>query len=74
MKSMMQLAAAFGVVTVAAPLFAQDKPLTPEENEFFEAKIRPALIEHCHKCHSADKDAKTPAQVAAEAVARPVVS
>jgi len=58
MKSMMQLAAAFGVVTVAAPLFAQDKPLTPEENEFFEAKIRPALIEHCHKCHSADKDAK----------------
>jgi hypothetical protein len=43
--------------TIPAAL-AQDKPLTPEELEFFETKIRPALIEHCHKCHSGDKDAK----------------
>lgn len=32
------------------------KPLTADESEFFESKIRPALIEHCYKCHSAESD------------------
>ena len=58
----MKFALKFAIIpTVAlctASLHAQDKPLTPEESEFFEARIRPALIEHCHKCHSGDKDAK----------------
>ncbi len=58
MKSMLKFAAVLTAASFTAPLFAQEKPLTPEENEFFEAKIRPALIEHCHKCHSGDKDAK----------------
>src|SRR5215204_4565713 len=31
---------------------AQD--LRPEDREFFESRIRPVLIEHCYKCHSAD--------------------
>ncbi|MFN7736498.1 MAG: PSD1 and planctomycete cytochrome C domain-containing protein [Pirellula sp.] len=30
-----------------------NKP-TAEQLQFFEAKIRPVLIEHCYRCHSAD--------------------
>lgn len=33
----------------------QDKQLTPEELDFFETKIRPVLIEHCYRCHSASE-------------------
>lgn len=36
---------------------AQEPP-TAEQVAFFEAKIRPVLIEHCYKCHSADAAAK----------------
>ncbi|MBI5802161.1 MAG: PSD1 domain-containing protein [Verrucomicrobia bacterium] len=57
MKPTLKFAAA-AAVACALPVFAQEKPLTPEENDYFESKIRPALIEHCHKCHSGDKDAK----------------
>ena len=28
--------------------------LTPQQLEFFEAKIRPVLVQHCYECHSAD--------------------
>ena len=31
----------------------QNKP-TAEQLQFFEAKIRPVLVEHCYRCHSAD--------------------
>jgi hypothetical protein len=31
---------------------ADEKP-TPEALSFFETKIRPVLVEHCYKCHSA---------------------
>src|SRR6478672_6907436 len=41
-------------VALAAPAWAAD----PGSVEFFEAKVRPALVEHCYPCHSAD--AKTP--------------
>lgn len=58
MKSMLKIAVVITTVSFTAPVFAQEKPLTAEESEFFESKIRPALIEHCHKCHSGDKDAK----------------
>jgi hypothetical protein len=34
---------------------AEDAPApTPEQLEFFEAKIRPLLVEHCFECHSAE--------------------
>jgi cytochrome c553 len=47
----------------AAPALAQpargtgfaDKP-TPEQLAFFEKKIRPVLVEHCYKCHSAEAE------------------
>ncbi len=28
------------------------RPLTPEQTEFFEKKIRPVLVKHCYQCHS----------------------
>ena len=37
----------------------QSATADPAKVEFFEAKIRPVLIEHCYSCHSADaKDIK----------------
>src|SRR4051812_27767710 len=32
-----------------------EKPLLPEQVRFFETNIRPLLIDHCQKCHGADK-------------------
>jgi hypothetical protein len=32
-----------------------DKP-TPEQLTFFEKKIRPVLVDHCYKCHSAETE------------------
>ncbi|WP_169975571.1 c-type cytochrome domain-containing protein [Tautonia rosea] len=37
------------VAALAAPGLAADDP---EGNAFFQAKIRPVLIEHCYACHS----------------------
>ncbi len=34
--------------------FEEETRLTPEQVQFFEAKIRPVLIEHCYRCHSVD--------------------
>ena len=34
-------------------LLIADEP-TPEQLAFFEAKIRPILVEHCYECHAAD--------------------
>ncbi len=47
--------AALLLVVCAAP--AADP--TPEQAEFFERKVRPVLVEHCYKCHSA-QSAKGP--------------
>ena len=30
----------------------QPDQLTPDQSEFFEAKVRPILAEHCYDCHS----------------------
>jgi cytochrome c553 len=37
---------------IAAP--APSEKLDPQSLAFFEQKIRPVLVEHCYKCHSAD--------------------
>ncbi len=42
----------FGVVLAAAACSAADEPAL--DAEFFEAKIRPVLVDKCYKCHSAD--------------------
>ncbi len=36
----------------AIPASAADP--NPEQTEFFEKKVRPILVEHCYKCHSAE--------------------
>ena len=39
------------VLTTAGLLPAQE--VTPADREFFEKRVRPLLVEHCHSCHSA---------------------
>ncbi|MCA9054386.1 MAG: DUF1553 domain-containing protein [Planctomycetaceae bacterium] len=46
-------------LAITGPVGAEDAEATPvqlsaDEVEFFEAKIRPVLIEHCYRCHSAE--------------------
>jgi mono/diheme cytochrome c family protein len=41
--------------TVPAAAGFNDRP-TPEQTAFFERNIRPVLVEHCYKCHSAEGD------------------
>src|SRR3954454_17929595 len=43
---------AFGVVVAGLSLSA--RAAEPAGVEFFEQKIRPVLVEHCYKCHSAE--------------------
>ncbi|MCB1233222.1 MAG: DUF1549 domain-containing protein, partial [Verrucomicrobiae bacterium] len=51
-----------GFLALAAAVFelpaAELTPisLTKSERDFFESKIRPVLVEHCHECHAADAD------------------
>ncbi|MCG8601671.1 MAG: PSD1 and planctomycete cytochrome C domain-containing protein, partial [Verrucomicrobiales bacterium] len=35
---------------------SSSETLSPEHTEFFESKIRPALIKHCYKCHAEEGD------------------
>jgi len=48
--------AALWAMAVAASLFTSGwaAELPPEHVEFFEAKIRPILVDSCYKCHSAE--------------------
>jgi cytochrome c553 len=56
--------ARFLLLILAAPLalsaqeisLSSDSMLTLEQAEFFESKIRPALIKHCYKCHAEEGD------------------
>lgn len=36
---------------------AAKMPLTAEQTEFFEKKIRPVLVKHCYQCHSQEAEA-----------------
>ena len=52
-----------GVLLASPSAIAQEAQLTPQQLEFFEAKIRPALIEYCYDCHSAEGKVKGGLQV-----------
>lgn len=41
------------LLTIASVLSAQDEQ-SLAQNDFFERRIRPVLVEHCYECHSAD--------------------
>jgi cytochrome c553 len=46
------------VVTLAlaaAVLGLGDSPADPSDFEFFEKRVRPVLVEHCHRCHGPEK-------------------
>ena len=47
-------------ILLALPLAAQEMSMsaqpTDQQIQFFEKKIRPALVEHCNQCHSEDGD------------------
>lgn len=39
-----------------SPPSSQPEAITAEQQEYFETKIRPVLVEHCYQCHSVDAD------------------
>lgn len=46
-----------GALTLTALSVRAEEPAGDREGvEFFEAKIRPVLVEHCYECHSVDVD------------------
>lgn len=51
------LSASLGIVFgLLSPASGSDAVVSPEDRSFFENKIRPVLVEHCYKCHSADSE------------------
>ena len=51
---MNSIRASLTVVLLASTSFAADKPAEDRKGlDFFESKIRPVLVRHCYKCHSA---------------------
>jgi hypothetical protein len=44
------------ILALVVPLPASASEPDSKQIEFFEKKIRPALVEHCYKCHSADAE------------------
>ena len=53
MMRLPRIACLFATLCVSAHLPAQTK-LKDEQVKFFEAKIRPVLVDQCYSCHSAD--------------------
>ncbi len=45
-----------GAIGLASIQAAANPELDPQAVEFFEKKVRPVLVEHCYKCHSAETD------------------
>src|SRR5262249_58757921 len=45
------------LVLAATPATAEEppRPVTAQEAEFFEARVRPLLVEHCVECHGPAK-------------------
>ena len=56
MRWQIWILAAMGLVSFnVQPTSAQER-LARDQQRFFEAKIRPVLVEHCYECHSAKSD------------------
>ena len=48
--------AVLGMSTTVLPLSqAEQIVFSPEGIQFFESKIRPLLVDNCHKCHGNEK-------------------
>ncbi|QXD23096.1 PSD1 and planctomycete cytochrome C domain-containing protein [Opitutia bacterium ISCC 51] len=44
------------IVLTQAGLSLYGEELEPADLEYFEAKVRPLLVEHCYKCHASDSE------------------
>ncbi len=44
-----------GLLGLGAAAIAEDATFTPDQLEYFEKRVRPLLVEHCQKCHGAEK-------------------
>jgi cytochrome c553 len=51
---MKRISASLWVLSLATIAFADEQPPSAEGLQFFEAKIRPVLIENCYQCHSSE--------------------
>ncbi|NIP98393.1 MAG: hypothetical protein GWO24_35270, partial [Akkermansiaceae bacterium] len=54
----MKLKSPIVLVLVVGPAALAEEELPVEQVNFFEAKIRPVLVEYCYKCHSAEEKIK----------------
>lgn len=54
MNGLRQLSAILCIAEAISTVVAADNPAAG--HEFFEAKVRPVLVAHCYKCHSAKAD------------------
>lgn len=46
--------ASLAILGASASLLRSETALTPEQTQFFEAHIRPALVQYCYDCHSVE--------------------
>ncbi len=57
-------------VAIAAAFFygntTSAQQLSPADQEYFEAKIRPILIDYCYDCHGDQKPARWPGALLAQ--------
>jgi len=44
-----------GLLGLWSAAIAEDAAFTPDQLEYFEKQVRPLLVEHCQKCHGAEK-------------------
>lgn len=44
-----------GLLGLRSPIAAEEAAFTPAQIEYFEKQVRPLLVEHCQKCHGAEK-------------------
>jgi hypothetical protein len=54
----MRLTLSLLLAALSLPALAHAQEFSPADLEFFEAKVRPVLVERCYKCHSASEKVK----------------
>jgi cytochrome c553 len=54
-RSLGVAACLLGLLGLRSPIAAEEAAFTPAQIEYFEKQVRPLLVEHCQKCHGAEK-------------------
>ena len=55
-RSLRSLIPPYAILALLAAGLCRAEELPEDQVEFFEAKIRPVLVEHCYECHSAKSE------------------